>query len=129
LWAPADGAFRGADQTDFEGPVKMFEAGNPGMAVEFGGTEQSETVISMQGQAGSTSDVTSVWQSGLIAKLRQMDGLVPVHDDIAALYNTNYCPASKTLATINGKIYGMFSHVNAKGLVYYNKPLFDAKGN
>jgi alpha-glucoside transport system substrate-binding protein len=95
--------------------------------VDYGGTDQFETVINVQVESGSTPDVAAVPQPGLIARLAQEGAILPVPDEIAALYDTNYSPAWKALATIDGKIYGVFTRVNAKGLVYYNKPAFEAK--
>jgi alpha-glucoside transport system substrate-binding protein len=44
------------------------------------------------------------------------------------LYDANYSPAWKALATFDGKLYGVFSRVNGKGFVWYDKPSFEAKG-
>lgn len=124
----AEGPFRGADETNFQAVVKAFEAANPGITIDYGGTDQFETVINVQIEAGATPDVAAVPQPGLVAKMAAEGAVLPLPDEIAALYDANYSPAWKALATINGKIYGVFSRVNGKGFVWYDKLSFEAKG-
>ena len=66
-----------------------------------GGTDQFETVIKRQVEAGSTPDVAFVPQPGLIAWLVQKGILMLVPNDIVALFDTKISPAWKTPATIS----------------------------
>ena len=104
----AEGPFRGVDETNFQTVIAAFEAANPGITVEYGGTDQFETVINVQIEAGATPDVAAVPQPGLVAKMAAQGAILPLPDEIAALYDANYSPAWKALATFDGKLYGVF---------------------
>src|SRR5262249_56195549 len=49
-------------------------------------------------------------------------------EEATAVLDKNFAPFWKGLGTFEGKPYGMFHRVNAKGFIWYNKPAFEKAG-
>ena len=122
------GAFRGSEETAFNEVVKVFEEQNPDIDVIYSGTAEFETLITVRVEAGDPPDIAAFPQPGAVAKLAREGHLVPLWDEALAVYDAQYTPAWKELSAVDGVPYGMFHRVNAKGWVWYNKPLFEAAG-
>jgi alpha-glucoside transport system substrate-binding protein len=122
------GAFRGQEEIDFLPVLEAFEAQNPDIDVIYSGTGEFETLIAVRVAAGDPPDVAAFPQPGAVAKFAREGELVPLWDEALAVYDTNYQPAWKDLAAIDGTPYGMFHRVNAKGWVWYNKPAWAEAG-
>ncbi len=122
------GAFRGEEQTAFENVIAAFEAENPDIDVIYSGSAEFETLITVRVEAGDPPDIAAFPQPGAVAKLAREGHLVPLWDEALAVYDAEYTPAWKDLASVDGVPYGMFHRVNAKGWVWYNKPAFEAAG-
>jgi len=122
------GAFRGGEATAFNKVIDAFEAKNPNINVIYSGTSEFETLITVRVQAGDPPDIAAFPQPGAVAKLARSKQIVPLWKEAVAEYDTNYSPAWKELASVDGVPYGMFHRVNAKGWVWYNKPAFEAAG-
>ncbi len=122
------GAFRGEEETAFNQVIAAFEEQNPDIDVIYSGTAEFETLITVRVEAGDPPDIAAFPQPGAVAKLAREGQLVPLWDDAIAVYDANYQPGWKDLASVDGVPYGMFHRVNAKGWIWYNKPAFESAG-
>lgn len=122
------GAFRGSEEEAFNSVIAAFEEKYPDIDVIYSGTSEFETLINIRVEAGDAPDIAAFPQPGAVASLAQDGQLVPLWDEALAMYDENYQPAWKDLASVDGVPYGMFHRVNAKGWVWYNKPAWEAAG-
>lgn len=122
------GAFRGEEAAAFEAVIAAFEEANPDIDVLYSGSGEFETLITVRVEAGDPPDIAAFPQPGAVAKLAREGQLVPLWDEALAVYDEQYTPAWSELSSVDGKPYGMFHRVNAKGWVWYNKPAFEAAG-
>lgn len=122
------GAFRGTEQEAFESVIAAFEEANPDIDVIYSGTGEFETLITVRVEAGDPPDIAAFPQPGAVAKFAEEGQLVPLWDEALAIYDENYQPAWKDLASVDGTPYGMFHRVNAKGWFWYNKPAWNEAG-
>jgi alpha-glucoside transport system substrate-binding protein len=68
-------------------------------------------------------------QPGGMKNYASQGKLFALPDDIVASIDANYGPGWKEVGTADdGKVYGVFHRVNLKGLVFYPKAVFEAKG-
>ncbi|MEJ2758499.1 MAG: ABC transporter substrate-binding protein, partial [Anaerolineales bacterium] len=122
------GAFRGSEEDAFNSVIDAFEAKYPDINVIYSGTSEFETLINIRVEAGDAPDIAAFPQPGAVAALARDGQLVPLWDKALAMYDQNYQPAWKDLASVDGVPYGMFHRVNAKGWVWYNKPAWQDAG-
>ncbi|MGC9523312.1 MAG: ABC transporter substrate-binding protein [Anaerolineae bacterium] len=122
------GAFRGSEETAFQAVIDAFEAENPDIDIIYSGTGEFETLITVRVEAGDPPDIAAFPQPGAVARLARDGKLVPLWDEAVALYDQYYAPGWKSLGSVDGTPYGMFHRVNAKGWVWYNKPLWNEAG-
>jgi len=122
------GAFRGSEADAFNSVIDAFEAKYPDINVIYSGTSEFETLINIRVEAGDAPDIAAFPQPGAVAALARDGKLVPLWDEALAMYDQNYQPAWKELASVDGVPYGMFHRVNAKGWVWYNKPAWQDAG-
>jgi alpha-glucoside transport system substrate-binding protein len=122
------GAFGGTEATAFEEVVKAFEAANPGIDVTYTGSSDFDTAIVVKIQAGDTPDIAGWPQPGGLARQARDGQLVPLWPEITALIDKNYPSFWKDLGSVDGKPYGVFHRVNAKGWIWYNKAEFEKAG-
>lgn len=122
------GAFRGSEEEAFNSVIAAFEAKYPDIDVIYSGTSEFETLINIRVEAGDAPDIAAFPQPGAVASLARDGKIVPLWDEAIAMYDANYQPAWKDLASVDGVPYGMFHRVNAKGWIWYNKPAWEAAG-
>lgn len=122
------GAFVDAEATRFAEAVKPFEDAT-GAKVVYNGDKSFEQQLNVQVQAGNPPDVALLPQPGGMKNYASQGKLFPLPDDIVASIDANYGPGWKEVGTADdGKVYGVFHRVNLKGLVFYPKAAWDAKG-
>ncbi len=122
------GAFGGGEAENFRSLLNDFMAKNPNIKVVYNNLDSFETVIQVRVQANDVPDIAAFPQPGGVARLAQQGKLVPLWDSAIAAIDKNYAPAWKTLGTVDGKVYGVFHRVNAKGMIWYNKPEWEKAG-
>lgn len=122
------GPFRGEEENAFNAVIAAFEEANPDIDVIYSGTAEFETLINIRVEAGDAPDIAAFPQPGAVAAMVEKGALVPLWDEALAMYDANYQPAWKDLASVDGTPYGMFHRVNAKGWVWYNKPAWEEAG-
>ncbi len=123
------GAFGGEEAKTFQAVINAFEAKNPGIKVNYASSADFNTVLNVRVQSGDYPDITALPQPGVMKDLAARGVLAPVNGITLAQIKKNYAPAWGELGRANDKkIYGVFHRVNVKGLVFYNKPAFEAAG-
>jgi alpha-glucoside transport system substrate-binding protein len=122
------GAFVDTEAASFAEAVKPFEDAT-GVKVVYNGDKSFEQQLNVQVQAGNPPDVALLPQPGGMKNYASQGKLFPLPADIVASIDANYGPGWKDVGTANdGKVYGVFHRVNLKGLVFYPKAAWDAKG-
>lgn len=122
------GAFVDVEAAAFEEAVKPFEDAT-GVDVVYNGDKSFEQQLNVQVQAGNPPDVALLPQPGGMKNYASQGKLFPLPDDIVASIDENYGSGWKEVGTADdGKVYGVFHRVNLKGLVFYPKAVFEAKG-
>lgn len=122
------GAFVDTEATAFEAAVKPFETAT-GAKVTYNGDKSFEQNLNVQVQAGNPPDVALLPQPGGMKTYAKQGKLFPLPADILASIDTNYGEGWKAIGTAaDAKVYGVFHRVNLKGLVFYPKVAFAAKG-
>ncbi len=122
------GAFVDTEAAAFQAAVKPFEDAT-GAKVVYSGDKSFEQQLNVQVQAGNPPDVALLPQPGGMKNYAKQGKLFPLPDDIVASIDANYGPGWKEVGTADdGKVYGVFHRVNLKGLVFYPKVAWTAKG-
>lgn len=122
------GAFVDVEAQRFADAVKPFETAT-GAKVVYSGDKSFEQNLNVQVQAGNAPDVALLPQPGGMKNYASQGKLFALPDDIVASIDANYGPGWKEVGTADdGKAYGVFHRINLKGLVFYPKAVWDAKG-
>jgi alpha-glucoside transport system substrate-binding protein len=123
------GNFTGNDEAAYKKVIAVFEAKHPDIKINYSGTQDFNTVLNVRVEAGDYPDLAAVPQPGVMKDLAKKGVLLPTPSSVLNLVNKNYSPAWKELGSgDDDKVYGVFHRVNMKGLVFYNKPAFEAAG-
>ena len=119
---------------DFRDVISIFEAAT-GASVEYGGSDEFESIINIDCQAGSPADIAVFTQPGLAANIAATGCLSPLCDDIKQMVLDNYAAGQSwvDLTTYKDptgfeKFYGVFYRVNVKSLVWYSPDNFEDNG-
>ncbi|MEX1173336.1 MAG: ABC transporter substrate-binding protein, partial [Chloroflexota bacterium] len=122
------GAFVDTEAAAFEAAVKPFEDAT-GADVVYNGDKSFEQNLNVQVQAGNPPDVALLPQPGGMKNYASQGKLFPLPADVTASIDANYGEGWKAIGTADdGNVYGVFHRVNLKGLVFYPKVTFEAKG-
>jgi alpha-glucoside transport system substrate-binding protein len=123
------GAFGGGEAKTFQAVIDAFEAKNPGIKVNYATSPDFNTVLNVRVQSGDYPDIAALPQPGVVRDYAAQGVLAPVSGATLNQIQKNYSRAWAQLGKGNdGKVYGVFHRVNVKGLVFYNKPAFEAAG-
>ena len=123
------GAFGGGEAKTFQAVIDAFEAKNPGIKVNYSTSPDFNTILNVRVQSGDYPDIAALPQPGVVRDYAQQGVLAPVSAATLNLIQKNYSSAWAQLGKgSDGKVYGVFHRVNVKGLVFYNKPAFEAAG-
>jgi alpha-glucoside transport system substrate-binding protein len=122
------GVWGGSELESFLAMVRPFEQ-RTGITVEFEGTRDINAVLTTRVKGGNPPDIAGVPGPGQMAGLAREGALVPLNYavDLETL-KQQYAPGWIDLATVDGKLYGVFIKAAVKGLVWYNAKAFRAKG-
>lgn len=122
------GQFTGQEESQFNQTIADFEKANPDIDVVYTGANDFATLIEVKAQGGDTPDIAMFPQPGGAARMAKDGKLAPLWPEVIASIDKNYQPVWKELGTFEGKPYGLFHRVNAKGWIWYNKPAFEKAG-
>ncbi|WP_054939730.1 ABC transporter substrate-binding protein [Paenibacillus ihuae] len=120
------------DAAKLERSFKAFED-KTGVDVQYEGSQQFDTTISVRVDGGNAPDIANFSQPGLLANFAEAGKVVDVStfldmDKVKANYNQSWLDMT-TMDSPSGKIMaGIWHRVSAKSLVWYNKKEFDAAG-
>lgn len=122
------GVWGGSELESFLAMVKPFEEAT-GVKVEFEGTRDLNAVLTTRIQGGNPPDVAGLPGPGQMAEFARAGQLVALDDvlDLTAM-KEQYAQSWIDLATVEGKVYGVFIKAALKGLIWYNTKAFQAGG-
>ncbi len=103
------------------------EAKALGINVKWTKVDNINQIIATKVQANAAPDIAMVPQPGVIQQLKAH--VTPLDNvlDVAAL-KQSYIPGVLDTSTFDGKLYGILVSANLKGLIFYPKKIWDAKG-
>jgi alpha-glucoside transport system substrate-binding protein len=109
--------------------VAKLKAQNSSIKIEWQKVENINQLIITKIQAGDTPDIAFVPQPGVVKQMNDLGAIKPLDSvvDMAALQKS-MIPGSLDFSTIDGKLDGLIVSMNIKGLVFYNKPVWDKAG-
>jgi ABC-type glycerol-3-phosphate transport system substrate-binding protein len=123
LWAE----WTSTEQQDFEAALQPFES-QTGITVNYAGKGSNmDTALEAAVQGGAPPEVALVPDPGTLKTLAQQGKIQDLGPIIGNL-SSNYGSAWNQLATVNGKLYGVWFKGANKNTVYYNPALFKAAG-
>jgi len=114
------------DQPVQDGLLKSLEAkisaGGDDITVDWQKVENINQLIMTKIQANDTPDIAFIPQPGVVADIVSRSAAQPLDDvvDMTALQDS-MVPGTLEAGTVDGKLYGMLTSANVKGLVFYNK--------
>src|SRR5574341_2272418 len=122
------GVWGGAELESFLAMVKPFEE-QTGVKVQFEGTRDLNAVLTTRIEGGNPPDVAGLPGPGQMAEFARAGKLTPLDAvlDLGAM-RQQYAQSWIDLATVDGKVYGVFIKASLKGLVWYNPKAFKAAG-
>ena len=100
-----------------------------GITVKWEKVDNINQLIVTKVQANAAPDIALIPQPGVIADLVKRKAVKPLNDvvDMATLKKT-MIPGELEAGTVNGKLYGLLTSMNVKGLVFYPKKAWNAAG-
>jgi alpha-glucoside transport system substrate-binding protein len=118
----------GNELDSFKAMIQPFEE-QTGVTVQYEGTRDLNAVLTTRVQGGNPPDLAGLPGPGQLQEFSKAGHLVALNDilDMQAM-NAQYDPGWLKLATVNGKLYGIFSKASVKSLIWYNPKAFQAKG-
>ncbi|HYF80437.1 MAG TPA: ABC transporter substrate-binding protein [Symbiobacteriaceae bacterium] len=122
------GAVVGQEESQFNAAIADFEKANPDIDIVYTGANDFATLVEVKAQGGDTPDIAMFPQPGGAARMAKDGKLAPLWPEVIASIDKNYEKVWKELGTFEGKPYGLFHRVNAKGWIWYNKPAFEKAG-
>jgi alpha-glucoside transport system substrate-binding protein len=118
----------GAEQDAFMDVIKPFQE-QTGITVQYEGTRDLAAVLNTRIQGGNPPDVAGVPNPGQLVALAQAGSLKPLDDVLDMnMMQQQYDPGFLNLASLDGKLYGIFTKAAVKSLVWYNPKTFNAAG-
>ncbi len=122
------GVWGGNELDSFNAMIKPFED-QTGIQVQFEGTRDLNAVLTTRVQGGNPPDLAGLPGPGQLREFAKAGKLIPLNDVLDMnLMSTQYDPGFLQLATVNNKLYGIFTKGSVKSLVWYNPKAFDAAG-
>ena len=122
------GAFVDVDADRFAASMVAFEE-QTGIDIVYEGSGDFETLVVVRAEGGDPPDIAAFPQPGLLTDLLRQDHIVDLNDWFnRSFLQENYNDAWLNLATIDGKMSGVWYRISLKSLVWYNKPVFESEG-
>ena len=117
----------GTEQENFEAVLDAFTE-ETGIETEYQSNADIGTFLGTQIEGGSPPDVALLPQPGLLRDFAGQDALVEVNDDAASAVEADYAPVWTDLATVDGKLYGVYFKAANKSTWWYNTQAFSDAG-
>ncbi|MFW6183166.1 MAG: extracellular solute-binding protein, partial [Chloroflexota bacterium] len=122
------GKWTEAEEENFVNALAPFEEAT-GIDVQYEGSSEFETLITVRVEGGDAPDVAGFPQPGLLAQFVH-EGAIPDHAqflDVDRLHE-NYGEAWIDLATVDGQLSGVFYRASTKSIVWYPVEAFEEAG-
>ena len=109
--------------------VAKLKAQNSNITIKWQQVQDINALIITKIQGGDTPDIALIPQPGVVKQMNSLGAVKPLDStvDMSAL-KQNMLPGSLDAGTIDGQLYGLLVSANVKGLVFYPKKAWDAKG-
>lgn len=126
------GPFVDADAVKFNDSIAAFEK-QTGIDIQYEGTKQFETTISVRVDGGDAPDIADFPQPGLLANFAKAGKVIDVSTFLDAnALKANYNQSWLDMANMDGSkgkiMAGVWARFNGKSLVWYPKKAFDEAG-
>jgi ABC-type glycerol-3-phosphate transport system substrate-binding protein len=123
-----DAVWSGDEQANFQKVLAQFEQ-QTGAKVQFTSTgDDIAAVLGTAIQGGSPPDVAILPQPGLLKDLTTQGKLQPLDDVVGKEVDANYSQSWKDLATVDGKLYGVWFKAANKSTMWFNSKAFEQAG-
>jgi len=118
----------GGEQKNFQKVLDAFHA-KTGATVTYTSTgDNMATVLGSKLAGGQPPDIALLPQPGLIADYAAKNQIKPLTPAVQQLVTQNYAKTWQDLATVNGKLYGVFWKAANKSTVWYRTAAFQQAG-
>jgi len=109
--------------------VAKLKTQNPDIKIDLQQVQDINQLIITKIQAGDTPDIALIPQPGVVKQMNTLGAIKPLDSvvDMSSL-QSSMVPGSLDAGTIDGQLYGLLVSANVKGLVFYPKKAWDAKG-
>lgn len=122
------GVWGGAELESFLAMVQPFEQAT-GVKVQFEGTRDLNAVLTTRVEGGNPPDLAALPGPGQMAEFARAGKLVPLESVLDLnVMKDQFGQSWVDLATVGGKVYGIFVKAALKGLIWYNPKAFTAAG-
>lgn len=123
------GQWTGAEQAAFQAVLNQFKAqtGATGTYTPAAGGDEA-TVLGTKVAGGTPPDVAMLALPGAISQYAKAGKLQPLGADVQSALAANYSSVWTTLATVNGKVYGVPFDASNKSTVWYRTKAFTDAG-
>jgi ABC-type glycerol-3-phosphate transport system substrate-binding protein len=118
----------GAEQSNFEAVLHEFTRRTNVRVRYTSGGNDLPLMLNSRLLGGAPPDVALIPQPGVVAEFAQRGVLTELTSDAAAAVKRNYSPFWQQLATINGRLYGLFFKVANKSVIWYRTDSFAEAG-
>src|SRR4051812_19062099 len=123
-----DAVWSGEEQANFQKVLTKFEE-KTGAKIQYTSTgDDIATVLGTAIQGGNPPDVAILPQPGLLKDLATAGSLQPVDDVVGKPVADNYASIWKDLATVNGKLYGVWFKAANKSTMWFSPKVFEQAG-
>ena len=109
--------------------VAKLKAQNSDITIKWQQVQDINALIITKIQGGDTPDIALIPQPGVVKQMNSLSALKPLDSavDMTTL-KASMLPGSLDAGTIDGQLYGLLVSANVKGLIFYPKKAWDAKG-
>jgi multiple sugar transport system substrate-binding protein/alpha-glucoside transport system substrate-binding protein len=122
------GPWGGSEQKSFTKVLDDFKAKTKATVKYTSFGDNLQAVLGPRISGGNPPNVAFLPNVGILNQYVQQGALKPVAADVASEIDKNYAPVWKTLATVNGKVYGVWFKGANKSTVWYRTDAFDQAG-
>lgn len=117
----------GTEQENFQAVLDVFTE-QTGIETEYQSNADIGTFLGTQLEGGEPPDVALLPQPGLLRDFASQDALTEVNDEAASAVEENYADVWADLASVDGKLYGVYFKAANKSTWWYNTQAFSDAG-
>ena len=118
----------GEEQRNFEAVLAEFSALTGAKVIYSPTPENLATVLGTRVEGGNPPDIAALPNPGRVQDFARRGFLGPVDDVVGDLVDEYYAPVWRDLATVDGKLYGVWYKAANKSVVWYNTNIFAEVG-